>query len=897
MQKEDQMEISSKYQPEIVEQKWYDFWLENKINHADPTSQKSFTIVIPPPNITGALHMGHALNNTLQDVFIRLAKKRGYNACWIPGTDHGGIATQNVIEKQLKAQKINKEDIGRDKFLEIMWDWRRKTGDTILTQLRKLGCLCDWDKTRFTMDKTCAKAVFEAFKRFFDEGLIYRGNYIVNWCPRCHTALSDIEVEHEDRNGELYYLKYPISGENEKFVIVATTRPETMLGDTAVAVNPDDERFKNLIGETVLLPLANREIKIIADQMVDKEFGTGAVKITPSHDPNDYETGIKHKLQFISVIDKNGKMNKNAGIYDGLDRYEARKRILQDLEAQGFVEKIEKYSNKVSVCYRCETVIEPLVSLQWYLDVKDLAREAINVVQNKSVKFLPETWEKPYLNWMENLRDWCISRQIWWGHRIPIWYCDSCYVEGEKEGLIVSDKKPDVCPNCGNKTNFTQDTDVLDTWFSSALWPFSTMGWPEKNANLDYFYPTKILATGHEILYLWVARMIMMGVKFMDEIPFETVYIHGIVRDSHGQKMSKSKGNVIDPLEIIEKFGTDALRFSLIYNGIMGRDLQISEENFTMSRNFCNKLWNASRLVLMNLSELQKTNKFTIENLDLKNLDSPEKWILSNLEKTKFEVAKFYEKSDFAMVAKIMYEFVWNKYCDWYLELSKTKLYSENLDDKKNVLAVLVFVLREILNLLNPIIPFITEEINENLSSVLLEKNKNLATANFSNFDEKFIDEKAESEIQNIIEIITAVRNIKAEMNLQNAKNLEVFINYKNDENVLSEEKIQRIKKLTKCEAVSQAKNLEKPKKCAFGVTNIYEIYVPLEGLVDFAKEKERLEKELQNLASDFEKCNKKLENQNFVEKAPKEEVDRIREKQRLISDKIEKIKQNAVFN
>jgi valyl-tRNA synthetase len=891
------MEINSKYQPNQVESKWYKFWLDNKINHATvDNTKKPFTIVIPPPNITGSLHMGHALNNILQDIFIRFNKKNGFNTCWIPGTDHGGIATQNVVEKQLLAKNIHRHEIGREKFLELMWEWRYKTGDTILMQLKKLGCFCDWDKTRFTMDETCANAVYKAFETFFNEGLIYRANYMVNWCPRCHTALSDIEVEHEERNGHLWHIKYPFKDNPLKGIIVATTRPETMLGDTAVAVNPNDDRYKNLIGKTLILPLMNREIKIISDDMVEKKFGSGAVKITPSHDPNDYTMGTKHKLEFINVIDKNGKMTENAGKYKNLDRYEARKRIVNDLEELGFLIKTEKYKNNVSVCYRCNTVIEPLISMQWYLNTKDMAKKAIKASKDGKINFLPSTWEKPYLNWMENLHDWCISRQIWWGHRIPIWYCENCYTEGSKNGIMVSKDKPKACPNCDNTKNFKQDEDVLDTWFSSALWPFSTLGWPEKNENLDYFYPTSVLATGHEILYLWVARMIMMGLKFMNDIPFEKVYIHGIVRDSHGKKMSKSLGNVIDPLEITGKYGTDALRFSLTSNGIMGRDLQVSEETFVMSRNFCNKLWNASRLILTNLIEYKESNsQFDIKKIDPEKLNLVDKWILSILQKTKQEVKEHYDKSDFALVARTMYEFIWNKYCDWYLEIVKTRLYSNQKEEKEAAYTVLIFVLKEILNLINPIMPFITEEINENINKILNIKNKNdsLAITEFPLFDKNFIDEKSELEMQKIIDIVSGVRNIKGEMNIPPSKELELIIKYSDPSKELTDEEILYINKLTKSIKIAQGEKLLKPAKSAASITKDYEIYIPLENLIDLDKEKERLNKELKNIDLELNKINKKLENKNFTQKAPAQEVEKVKSKQKIALQKIQKIKEN----
>ncbi|MFC1485258.1 valine--tRNA ligase [bacterium] len=888
------MELSPQYKPELIEEKWYKFWIKNKYNHAElDANKKPFTIVIPPPNITGALHMGHALNNVLQDVFIRAYKKMGYNTCWIPGTDHGGIATQNVIEKQLLEKNINRHEIGREKFLEILWKWRHETGDTILMQLEKLGCLCDWERTRFTMDDQCANAVFEAFKKLYENGLIYRGTYMVNWCPRCQTALSDIEVEYIEKNGHLWHIKYPFKNNPEKSITVATTRPETMLGDTAVAVNPKDERYKDVIGKTLILPIMNREIKIIADEMVEMEFGTGAVKITPSHDPNDYETALRHNLAFISVIDKTGQMTEEAGIYQGQDKYECRKNVVKNLEQNGYLLKVENYTNKISSCYRCDTTIEPLISEQWYLSTKEMAQKAIQASKDKKIDFLPSNWEKPYLNWIQNLRDWCISRQIWWGHRIPIWYCENCHQEATKKGMIVSKEKPTKCPDCKSTQGFRQDEDVLDTWFSSSLWPFSILGWPTENKDLEYFYPTSVLATGHEILYLWVARMIMMGLTFMGDIPFKKVYIHGIVRDEKGKKMSKSLGNVTDPLEIIKKYSTDCLRFSLTINGIMGRDLQISDETFLMSRNFCNKLWNASRLILTNLIDYKKENDF-IPREDLKNIDLElaDKWILSISQKNKKEILKYYEKSDFAMIARTMYEFTWSKYCDWYLEIAKVRLYGNNKEQKEAVFSILIFLLKEILSLLNPIIPFLTEEINENINKISGKDNKSLVITEFSDINKNLIDETAEKDMQTIIDIISGIRNIKGEMRIPPSKSIQVYIKANKSEE-LKNLHLDYISKLTKAENIAQGVDLEKPNQSATSVVNNFQIYIPLKDLIDINKEKDRLNKELNSALTEIEKTNKKLENKNFLERAPKSEVEKVMQRKKESQEKLEKIKQN----
>jgi valyl-tRNA synthetase len=889
------MEISPQYNPKTNEEKWYEFWMKNKLNHSEvDNTKKPFTIVIPPPNITGALHMGHALNNTIQDIFIRYKKMLGLNTCWIPGTDHGGIATQNVIEKQLLAKGTDKNKIGREKFLEIMWEWRNTTGDTILHQLRKLGCLCDWDRTRFTMDEVCAKAVFEAFKNLYDKGLIYRGTYMVNWCPRCHTALSDIEVEYNEQKSNLWHIKYPFKHDPSSGIIVATTRPETMLGDTAIAVNPDDERYKNLIGKTVIIPLINREIPIIADSMVEKEFGTGAVKITPSHDVNDYETAKRHNLPHIVVIDLHGKMTENADKYSGLDRYIARKQIVNDLEEQNLLVKIENHNNNVGVCYRCNTIIEPLVSDQWYLKTKDMAHLAINAVKDKHTTFTPESWEKPYLAWLENLRDWCISRQIWWGHRIPIWYCKNCHNEknNSSNGIIVSMNKPEKCPKCNSK-EFTQDTDVLDTWFSSSLWPFSTLGWPEENKDLNYYYPTSVLSTGHEILYLWVARMIMMGLYFRKQVPFKQVYLHGIVRDAKGKKMSKSLGNVIDPLDIIKEYGTDALRFSITTNSIMGRDLHLSTDSFLNGRNFCNKLWNASRLILTNLEKFKSESDFSIgADLSKLNLELSDKWILSILQKTIDDATKEYNKNDFANSSRIMYEFVWNIYCDWYLEIVKSRLYGTNIEDKKTAYSVLIHVLKNILILLHPIAPFITEEIWYNLNMICSNNHKSLLLETWPAQNKSLINLDAEKNMQIIIDIVTGVRNIRGEMNIPLSKSIELYINLSNDK-FIDDLSISYLKQITKSLNVTQKQNIEKPESSAVSVIGNYEIYIPLKNLIDFSKEKQRIEKDLKNTENEIQRLNEKLENKNFVDRAPSIEVENTRNKKIDAEKRLQKLKEN----
>ncbi|MFC1512417.1 valine--tRNA ligase [bacterium] len=889
------MEINSQYNPKDTEQKWYEFWLKNRINHSEPDENKNpFTIVIPPPNITGALHMGHALNNILQDIFIRSKKMAGFNTCWIPGTDHGGIATQNVVEKMLLKKGTDRHKLGREKFLEIMWDWRNKTGDTILMQLRKLGCLCDWDRTRFTMDDVCANAVFEAFKTLYDKDLIYRGTYMVNWCPRCHTALSDIEVEYKEQAGKLWHIMYPFKDDPKNGIIVATTRPETMLGDTAVAVNPQDKRYKKLVGKTLILPIANREIPIIADNMVEKEFGTGAVKITPSHDPNDYETAKRHNLPHIIVIDKQGKMTVEAGIYEGLDRYECRKKLTAELESLGVLKKVEDYKNNVASCYRCSTAIEPLVSDQWYLKTREMADKGIKAVKDKKVTFTPENWEKPYLAWMENLYDWCISRQIWWGHRIPVWYCKMCYNEAkqDKKGIVISMTKPGECPFCGS-TDLVQDEDVLDTWFSSSLWPFSTLEWPKDNNDLNYYYPTSVLATGHEILYLWVARMIMMGITLKGDIPFEKVYIHGIVRDHYGKKMSKSLGNVIDPLEIISEYGTDALRYCMTANGIMGRDLHLAKETFTAGRNFCNKLWNASRLVLTNLNKYKQETGFTpASEIKEEYLELSDKWILSITQDLIKNVTKSYEDYDFADSARTMHEFTWNTYCDWYLEIVKSRLYSEDKSAKETAYNILIYVLKIILKLLHPVIPFITEEIWQNTALICGYEHHSILEEKWPEYTDKLINNSALKSMAAVIDIVSAVRNIQGEMRIPPSKKIELLINLPKDK-VIDEVSKSYILYLLKALKLEQKEKLSKPEKSAAAVVDKFEIYIPLENLIDIDKEKERLKKEVNNAEQEIERLNKKLANKNFLERAPKQEIEKAKTKHDMAESRLEKLKQN----
>jgi len=864
------MEMEKVYDSKKVEEKWVKYWIENKtFSSKIDKNKKSFTIVIPPPNVTGSLHMGHALNDSLQDAIIRFKKMQGFNTLWVPGTDHGGIATQNVVEKLLKKEGKTKYDLGREKFIEKMWQWRQETGDTILDQLKKLGCGLDWDRTRFTMDEACSKAVKRAFKQFYDKGLIYRGKRLVNWCPRCNTALSDIEVEYSAEKGNLWYIKYPIKDSNE-FLTVATTRPETMIGDTAVAVNPNDDRYKNIVGKTIILPLVGREIKIVADYVVDMAFGTGAVKVTPAHDATDYEIARRHNLEILEVIDANGKMTNLMEKYKGLPAKEAREVIVNDLQEQGYLIKTEDYSHSVGKCYRCGTTIEPIMSEQWFLKVEEMSKRASQVAKDEKVKFYPASWKKPYTLWLDNLRDWCISRQIWWGHRIPVYYCVD--ENGKKTACppIVEQETPTKCPHCGN-THIVQDTDVLDTWFSSAMWPFSVFNWGEKSESeeLKYYYPTGVLVTGHEILYLWVARMVQMGLEFLNDIPFSDVFIHGIVRDKHGLKMSKSKGNVINPLEIMDQFGTDALRFALAQSAAPGRDMQISNDSFLTARNFANKIWNASRFILMNKGDIEVSQEPIVK-------ETSDKWILDEYNKTIKTVTYSFEHYDIDVASRTLYDFIWTKFCDWYIELSKIRMTSENIEEKKQVLSVLIYILKGTIKMLAPIMPFICDE----LWSILNNTSESIVNSQFPTYDEKFVFVTESNQMAIVQEIVSKIRNVRSEMNISPAAFITTTIN------VLDETKAQTveinqgyIKALGKIKDLSIGKNIAREKNSALAVATGFEMFIPLEGLIDIEKEKARISKEIKNIVAEQEKYNKKLSNPNFVAKAPKEEVERIKQK------------------
>jgi len=859
--------LENDYDPKDIEQKWYDTWIEKKYFHADENDgvKPPYTIVIPPPNVTGVLHMGHALNNTLQDIMIRYKRMDGYNALWMPGTDHAGIATQNVVEKYLAAKGISRHDLGRETFIDEVWKWREKHGGLIISQLKRLGASCDWDRIRFTMDEGLSSAVRKVFISLYRDGLIYRSDYIVNWCPRCHSALSDLEVEHEEEDGWLWHIRYPLEdGSGE--VVVATTRPETMLGDTAVAVNAGDERYTGMLGKHLILPIMNRRIPIIADHLVDKEFGTGAVKVTPAHDLTDYEISMRHGLDVIVIIDESGGMNENAGAYQGLDRFECRQTLERDLEEQGFLVGKTPYRVPVGKCYRCKTTIEPHLSKQWFVKMKPLAEKAIEAVRDGRTRIIPRQWEKVYYEWMNNIRDWCISRQIWWGHRIPAWYCDEC---GE---VIVSETDPVKCPKCASGS-LRQETDVLDTWFSSGLWPFSTMGWPEQTAALKRFYPTDVLITGFDILFFWVARMMMLGLKFMGEVPFKDVYLHALVRDEQGQKMSKSKGNIVDPLVEMDKYGADAFRFALTAFAAMGRDVRVSDKRIQGYRFFINKIWNAGRFVLTNIEGFHPSDV----SIDPARLGLAEKWILAELNKAITETRAALDEYRYNEASEILYQFTWHTFCDWYIELSKSTLLS---DDAQDTRWVLHHVFKSILELLHPIIPFVTEEIWQCLPRA---GGESIVLAAYPHVRAEFAFTEEALLMNYIIEVISGVRSIRGETGISPATVLDVAIKVADPAlKSLLEANSAHIRDLARTGLVRFiSDDVDRPKKCALSVRKGLEVYVPLEGVIDIDKELDRLSKQMAKVKKDLEEKEKKLNNPNFREKAKPEVVEeqlRIRE-------------------
>ena len=928
-------ELKKSYTPDEIESKWYSFWEKKEYFRPDPEAEGSaFSIVIPPPNVTGSLHMGHALNATLQDILSRWNRMRGNKVLWLPGMDHAGIATQNVVEKELAKEGLDRHKLGRDQFIERVWKWKGEYGGRIIHQLKKLGASCDWSKERFTLDEGLSKAVREVFVRLFEEGLIYRDSRLINWCPRCHTALSDLEVEYEDIDGKLYYLKYPLA-DGLHSLTVATTRPETMLGDTAVAVHPEDERYRRFINKVVDLPLTGRKVPVIADTMVDPTFGTGAVKVTPAHDFNDEATGKRHNLSFISVINEDGRMSADAGDrYNGLDRYAGRKKVLEDLKELDLLEGEKKHRHSVGHCYRCKTVIEPLLTIQWYVRIESLAAEAVKAVENKSISIIPDSWENNYFAWMRDINDWCISRQIWWGHRIPVWYCPDCKTaEGISQGdliehiffepITVSDRiaiqsgtyselrrlglskdeivnnskivrvpknvrsvcsREDIetCPECGGEV--IRDPDVLDTWFSSALWPFSTLGWPEQTEDLKTFYPTSVLVTGFDILFFWVARMVMMGLKFMGKVPFRDVYIHALVRDAKGQKMSKSKGNVIDPLIMIDKYGADAFRFSLAAFAAQGRDVRFSEERVEGYRYFINKLWNASKFMLVYKGAWTKQSMSVGDT----RLDLGSRWILSRLAAATEEVHRNLEIYRFNDAANAVYQFLWHEFCDWYLEMSKPLLYNEEKAERIGVINCLYFVFEKVLQLLHPFMPFVTEE----LWSTVLEKEGSIMMSRFG--DDPMRDIDAEQKMGYMIDAVTGIRSIRGELNISPSVEVRAAIRTDSrDVESLFSENIEIFKKMARCKELQIGRDIKRPKGSAIAVMNEMDIYIPMEGLLDVEAEIARLQKEIAKVESSLVFINKKLQNGDYMNNAPKEVVEKERAKFDDLVQKEQKIEEN----
>ncbi|HQD41485.1 MAG TPA: valine--tRNA ligase [Bacillota bacterium] len=873
--------LDDKYNPKGFEERLYKWWVESGFFTPEREEGKQpFTIVIPPPNITGQLHMGHALDNTIQDILIRWNRMKGIPTLWLPGTDHASIATEAKIVERLSEEGTSKGELGRDKFLERAWRWKEEFGGRIVEQLKKLGSSCDWTRERFTMDEGCSKAVTEFFVSLYERDLIYRGDRIINWCPTCKTSISDAEVEHQDLEGKFWYIKYPLK-DGEGYVEVATTRPETMLGDTCVAVHPDDERYKALVGRTVILPLMEREIPIVADEYVDMSKGTGAVKVTPGHDPNDFEIGERHGIAKIRIINDDGTMNENAGAFAGMDRYEARKAVVKELEARGLITRIENIQHSVGHCYRCDSVIEPLISTQWFVRMQPLAQPAIKAVKDGDIRFVPQRFEKIYFHWMENIKDWCISRQLWWGHRIPAYYCCEC---GE---MMVRREQPTECAKCGSK-RIEQDPDTLDTWFSSGLWPFSTLGWPEKTKDLEYFYPTSVLVTGYDIIFFWVARMIVSALDQMKEKPFSDVLIHGLVRDAEGRKMSKSLGNGIDPLEIIEEYSADALRFTLATGNAPGNDMRFRMERVEASGNFANKLWNASRFVLMNLEghDLADIDR----GLDREGLELSDRWLLSRLDSLIAEVEDSMQKYELGIAAQKLYDFIWGEYCDWYIELVKHRLYDRGSKTGDTARRVLHYGLDRLLRLLHPFMPFITEEIWQHLP----HEGETITLAEWPKSDGSFRDEKAEQQMEAIMEAIRAIRNIRAEMDVAPSRKANVIIvsERKETRDLFANNSVY-IERLAAASRVTVREDKGGiPSDAVSAVIEGAQIYIPMEELLDIEKEIERLEREKERLEKELERVNGKLSNKGFVEKAPAEVVDAEKEKLKKYQDMMAKVQE-----
>ena len=875
-------DIPKVYEPLRVEQKWYAVWEEKGFFRGDENSKRSpYCIVMPPPNITGILHMGHALNITLQDIIIRWKRMQGANVLWVPGTDHAGIATQNVVERQLAERKLRRVDLGREKFEQLVWKWKEETGNNILIQMRKLGCSCDWSRTRFTLDEGLSRAVREVFVRLYEDGLVYRGEYLVNWCPRCTTAISDLEVEYRPTSGNLWYLKYPVQGKPD-FVVVATTRPETMLGDTAVAVHPADERYTHLHGQTVTLPLMEREIPIILDSFVDRQFGSGVVKVTPGHDPNDFQAGLRHKLPVVKVIGEDGKMTEQAGQYAGLDRYQARKKVAADLKKGGLLLRVEDHAFNLGHCQRCETVVEPLVSTQWFVKVEELAEPAIRAVEENRTVFVPDNYTRVYFEWMRNIHDWCISRQLWWGHRIPAWFCQEC------EEIMVAREAPSSCSRC-KSDSLEQESDVLDTWFSSGLWPFSTLGWPDRSEDLRVYYPTDTLITGFEIIFFWVARMMMMGLRFMGEVPFRRVYINGLVRDEKGQKMSKSRGNTIDPLGLIDEYGTDAVRFTLAVMAAPGTDIPFSTRRMAGYRAFCNKIWNAGRFLLLNLGDLLPLSAAEIENLlGGSQLELEDHWILARLQTVITSTNENLEKFRFDSAANELYHFFWHEFCDWYVELSKVRITSKDASTRSRACRMAAYLMETSLRLLHPFVPFVTEELWQRLP----HSGESLMVATYPEARLEWIDAEVIGQMEGLQELITSVRTARAENNIDPRKKIPLQLLPRNEQQQFLHSQLNHLESLARAKPIQFVTQFQKEGLQVHGVSQLGEFALLLDEVIDVDSERHRLTREINRLRKDAEGLGNKLRNADFVERAPQPVVEATRKRCEAAIERMKKLQE-----